>query len=117
VPAVWHVCAHGRTPSGGRWLQPTRERGHIDDLKNPEYRKGRWRRPREGKPEPVRRPGLTEAKHRAQFADQAARAAFGRFYWNDELGRRMELELEKSRRFKREAEERARRRRRNGARD
>jgi len=90
---------------------------HIDDLKNPEYRKGRWRRPREDKPESVRRPALTEAKRRAQFAGEAARVAFGRFYWNDELGRYMKRELEKSRRLKREAEERARRRRRDGARN
>jgi hypothetical protein len=90
---------------------------HIDDLKNPEYRKGRWQPAREDKPEPVCRPALTEKKRRAQFAVQAARAVFGRFYWNDELRRRVEGELEKFRRFKREADGRARRRRRNGARD
>jgi hypothetical protein len=90
---------------------------HIDDLKNPEYRKGRCRPAREDRPDPVRRPALTEDMRRARFAAEAARAAFGRFYWDDELGRRMERELQKSRRFKREAEERARRRRRNGSRD
>lgn len=88
---------------------------HIDDLSNPEYRKGRRQPAREDKPAPVRRPALTGELRRAQFAAQAVRAAFGRFYWNDELGRRMERELEKSRRFKREADERARRRRRRGA--
>ncbi len=79
---------------------------HIDDLKNPEYRKGRR--------QPVGRPGLPAEERRARFAIQAARAEFGRFYWNDELRRRVERELEKSRRLKREAE-RARRRKRNSA--
>jgi hypothetical protein len=88
---------------------------HIDDLSNPEYRKGRRQPAREDRPAPIRRPALTEERRRAQFAAEAARAAFGRFYWNDELRRRMERELEKSRQFKREADERARRRRRNGA--
>jgi hypothetical protein len=87
---------------------------HIDDLKNPEYRKGRRQ------PAPVRKPGRlrpvpTEDERRAKFATQAARAEFGRFYWNHELGRRMVRELEKSRRLKREAAEQARRRKRNGA--
>jgi hypothetical protein len=88
---------------------------HIDDLKNPEYRKGRRKPVQEGKSEPQRRAVLTDQDRRAQFATQAARAEFGRFYWNHELGRRMERELEKSRRLKREAAERARQRKRNGA--
>jgi hypothetical protein len=45
---------------------------------------------------------------------QTARAEFGRFYWNDELSRRMEQELKKSSRLKKEAAQ-ARRRKRNGA--
>jgi hypothetical protein len=88
---------------------------HIDDLKNPEYRKGRRKPAQEGKPEPFRRPVLSEEERRARFALQTARAEFGRFYWNDDLGRRMERELKKSRRLKREAELVARRRKRNGA--
>ena len=87
---------------------------HIDDLKNPQYRKGRRGPAQESKREPVRRPAPTEDERRARFAVQTARAEFGRFYWNDELGRRMERELEKSRRLKKEAEQ-ARRRKRNGA--
>ncbi len=75
---------------------------HIDDLKNPEYRKGRCRPARERKSEPLRRAALTEQDRRAQFATQTARAEFGRFYWNHELGRRMGLELQKSRRLKQE---------------
>jgi hypothetical protein len=88
---------------------------HIDDLKNPEYRKGRRSPPRPSKPEPVRRPEPAEDERRAQFAIQAARAEFGRFYWNHELSRQMERELKKSRELKREAAEKARRRRQNGA--
>jgi hypothetical protein len=88
---------------------------HIDDLKNPEYRKGRRRPAKVRKPEPLRRPVPTAAEQRARFATQAARAEFGRFYWNDELGRRMERDLEKSRRRKREAEQLTRRRKRNGS--
>ena len=65
-------------------------------------------------PEPPLRPSLTEEARRARVATQAARAEFGRFYWNSELGKRMERELEKSRRARREAAERARRRQRNG---
>ena len=49
-----------------------------------------------------------------RFATQTARAEFGRFYWNDELGRRMHRELEKARRQRREAAQRARERKRNG---
>ena len=86
---------------------------HIDDLKNPEYRKGRRSPAQFAKPEPVRRPDVTEAERRARFAIQTARAEFGRFYWNDKLCRRMERELEKSRRLRREAEK-ARRLKRNG---
>jgi hypothetical protein len=88
----------------------------IDDLKNPEYRKGRLKPPQERKPEPLRQPLLNEEAQRARFATQAARAEFGRFYWNDELGRRMERELQKTRRRRREAAERARERTRNGGR-
>ncbi len=88
---------------------------HIDDLKNPEYRKGRRKPAQERKAELLRRPVLADQDRRAQFAEQTARAEFGRFYWNDQLGRRMERELEKSRRLKREAAEQARRRKRNGA--
>jgi hypothetical protein len=87
---------------------------HIDDLKNPEYRKGRRSPAQDSKQEPARRSAPTEAERRARFGVQAARAEFGRFYWNDELGRRMERELEKSRRLKR-ASEQVRRRKRNGA--
>jgi hypothetical protein len=86
---------------------------HIDDLKNPEYRKGRCK-PAETKRERLRRPPPTDDKRRAQFAIQTARAEFGRFYWNDELGRRMVRELKESRALKRKAEV-ARRRQRNGA--
>jgi len=82
---------------------------HIDDLKNPEYRKGRRNPVRSGRGGPVRRPILNEDERRARFAEQAARAEFGRFYWSAQLGRRMERELQKSRRLKREAAEQARR--------
>jgi hypothetical protein len=87
---------------------------HPDDLKNPEYRKGRCRPNQEGKQLPVRRPPPTEASRRAQFANQSARAEFGRFYWNGELGRRMQHELKESRRLIRAAKQ-ARRRKLNGA--
>ena len=87
----------------------------IDDLKNPDYRKGRRKPAHEGKPEPQRRPVPTDEARRARFATQTARAEFGRFYWNDQLGRQMERELEETRRRKREAAALARRRRRNGA--
>jgi hypothetical protein len=113
VRSISHVRARGRSPSGGRWLMPTRENVDIDDLKNPDYRKGRRNPAQHGKREPVHQPAPTEDQRRARFAVQAARAEFGRFYWNDELRRRMERELEKSRRVKREAQ--ARRRNRNGA--
>ena len=86
---------------------------HIDDLKNPEYRKGRRQRPQERKAEPLRRPRRTEEAFRAQYAAKIARAEFGRFYWNDQLRRRMERELEASRRRQREAAELARVRKRN----
>jgi len=89
---------------------------HIDDLKNPQYRKGRRNAAPASKAAPVRQPAPTEAERRARFAVQAARAAFGRFYWNGELGRRMERELEETRRRHKEAEQ-ARHRKRNGARE
>jgi hypothetical protein len=108
-----HVCAHGRLPSGSRWLKPTREKVPIDDLNNPEYRIGRRSPAPSSKREPVRRPAPTQDERRARFAVETARAEFGRFYWNDELRRRMERELETSRRHKRQAEA-ALRRRRNG---
>jgi len=87
---------------------------HSDDLKNPEYRKGRCRPAATAKSEPVRRPPPSEDERRARFAAQTARAEFGRFYWSDELRRRMEQELKTTRRRKRQ-EELARRRRLNGA--
>lgn len=87
---------------------------HPDDLTNPEYRKGRYRPVQPNKRESVRRPPPTEDARRAQFAIQTARAEFGRFYWNEKLGRRMQRELIKSRWLRREAEL-ARRRRQNGA--
>jgi hypothetical protein len=87
---------------------------HPDDLKNPEYRKGRYRPHQAGKREPPRRLSPTEEARRAQFAVQTTRAEFGRFYWNGELGRRMQRELKHSRRLISEAKE-ARRRKLNGA--
>ena len=75
----------------------------IDDLKNPEFRKGRRNSVRQDKEKPVFRPAPTEHRRRAQFAAAAARAAFGRFYWNDALERRLERELEKSHRQQRQA--------------
>jgi hypothetical protein len=86
---------------------------HPDDLKNPEYRKGRYRPFQPDKRQPVGRPPPTEDARRARFAGQTARAQFGRFYWNGGLARRMERELKETRRRKREAEQ-ARRRRLNG---
>ena len=86
---------------------------HPDDLKNPEYREGRYRPRQPGKRDSVRRLPPTEEARRAQFANQTARAEFGRFYWNGELGRRMQRELKESRRLIREAKE-ARRRKLNG---
>ena len=86
----------------------------IDDLKNPEYRKGRHKPPQERKTDPVLRPVIAERERRARFAVQTARAEFGRFYWSDGLSRRMQVELKKSRRAKIEAAEQARRKR-NGA--
>ena len=47
-----------------------------------------------------------EAKRRARYASQVARSEFGRFYWNEELGRRMEAELRQSLSGKREAQSR-----------
>jgi hypothetical protein len=88
---------------------------HIDDLKNPEYRKGRRDPVQAGKSEPVRRPSLSEEGRRAKFAVQTARAEFGRFYWNDELGLRMKRELKKTRQRIGEAAHIVRIRQRNGA--
>jgi hypothetical protein len=87
---------------------------HPDDLKNPEYRKGRYRPHQPAKRQPVRRPPPTDKARRAQFAAQTARAEFGRFYWNGELGRRMQRELKESRRLIRQANA-TRRHRPNGA--
>jgi hypothetical protein len=87
---------------------------HSDDLKNPEYRKGRVRPPQTTKPEAPRRPAQRDDARRIHFATQTARAEFGRFYWNDDLGRRMRRELEKSRRHLREIAERTSKRKRNG---
>lgn len=87
---------------------------HPDDLKNPEYRKGRYKPVEAHSREPVRRPAITDEARRARFAAQAARAQFGRFYWSDELAERMRRELAKSRDIKRAAKE-AHRRKRNGA--
>ena len=89
---------------------------HVDDLKNPEYRKGRWRPPSQPKPEPLRPPPPGEDMRRAKFAAQTARAEFGRFYWSDDLGKRMDRELKASRRRRRDEAERAKARKRNGAR-
>jgi hypothetical protein len=77
---------------------------HIDDLKNPEYRKGRWRAAQKDRTKAPKPPVRAEEWRRVQFATAAARAEFGRFYWNDGLRRRMERELENSRRLLREAE-------------
>lgn len=87
---------------------------HPDDLKNPDYRKGRYKPVPPLNREPVRRPPMTEETRRAQFATQTARAEFGRFYWSDELAERMKRELAKSRQIKRAAKE-AHRRKRDGA--
>jgi hypothetical protein len=107
-------CVCGRLPSGSRYFEPTREKVHPDDLKNPDYRKGRYRPFQPGERRSVRRPPPTDYARRAQFAAQTARAEFGRFYWNGEMGRRMAHELKVSRRQKREAEK-ARRRKPNGS--
>jgi hypothetical protein len=48
------------------------------------------------------RPPENEAKRRERFASQVARAEFGRFYWSDALGRRMQEEMERSHRLKQE---------------
>lgn len=87
---------------------------HPDDLKNPEYRQGRYKPFRPPNREPVHRQPITGEARRAQFATQTARAEFGRFYWSDELAVPMKRELAKSREIKRAAKE-ARRRKRNGA--
>jgi hypothetical protein len=108
-----HVWPRGRPPTGGRWLEPTREKVHIDDLKNPEYRKGRRQRPQERKAEPLRRPSLTDEALRARYAAKIARAEFGRFYWNDQLRHSVQRELYASRRRQREAAELATVRKRN----
>jgi hypothetical protein len=109
-----HACAHGRLPSGSRRPELTRGNVLIDDLKNPEYRKGRRKRGKKIQDEPLQWPQRTNEERRARFAIRAARMEFGRYYWSDELRRRLQRELEKSLRTKREAE-RTRRRRCNGA--
>jgi hypothetical protein len=86
---------------------------HPDDLKNPEYRKGRYKPAPPPDREPVRRPPIAEAARRAQFATQTARVEFGRFYWSDTLAERLQQELAEALRRKRAAAE-ARRRKRNG---
>ena len=88
---------------------------HIDDLKNPEYRKGRRHPVAPGKAERVHRPPLSDEGRRAKFAEQTARAEFGRFYWNGKLGERMKRELKVSRKRIGEAAHLHRLRRRNGA--
>jgi hypothetical protein len=88
---------------------------HIDDLKNPEYRKGRRHPVTPGKSEPTRRPPLSEQGRRAKFAVQTARAEFGRFYWNGDLSQRMHRELKDSRKRIGEAAHLLRLRQRNGA--
>jgi hypothetical protein len=87
---------------------------NIDDLKNPEYRKGRRNPVQPSKTKWIERPIRTEEERRIEFAAQLARSEFGRFYWSERLGRRMQRELEKSRQLKREAAAQARRKR-NGA--
>ncbi len=82
---------------------------HPDDLKNPEYRKGRHCPVEVMTRQPVRRRPPKDIERRAQFAIQAARAEFGRFYWNGELDRRMERELAMSRLLKRKTEQARRR--------
>jgi hypothetical protein len=88
---------------------------HIDDLKNPEYRKGRRHPVTPEKSERIHRPPLSEQGRRAKFAVQTARAEFGRFYWNDDLGRRMKRELKQTRQRIGEAAHLLRVRQRNGA--
>jgi hypothetical protein len=104
-----HACAHGRLPSGSRRPEPTRGNVLIDDLKNPEYRKGRCKPVKQSQDEPLQWPQWTNEGRSARFAIRAARAEFGRYYWSDELRCRLQRELEKSLRTKREAE-RSRRR-------
>jgi hypothetical protein len=87
---------------------------HIDDLKNPDYRKGRRDPVTPAKSEKLRRPPPTEEARRAKFAVQTARAEFGRFYWNDDLGKRMKRELKISRRRIGDAAHLLRLRQRNG---
>jgi hypothetical protein len=107
------VCACGRLSTGSRQIEPKREKVHPDDLKNPEYRKGRYKPlPSPGRA-PIHRPPVTEEARRAQFAMQTARVEFGRFYWSDKLAERMKQELANTRRRNSEDKE-ARRRRRNG---
>jgi hypothetical protein len=53
-------------------------------------------------PASVRPQGLTEAARRADYAKALARAAFGRFFWGDQLGRRMAEEMNRSQRLKKE---------------
>jgi hypothetical protein len=87
---------------------------NIDDLNNPNYRKGRHQ-PAQGQARaPLRPRQSTEAERRARFAEQTARAEFGRFYWNGELSRRMQRELAQAIRCRRKAAAQARSRKRDG---
>jgi hypothetical protein len=60
------------------------------------------------KPALVRRQEPTEAGRRAHYAKALARAAFGRFFWDDQLARRMEKEMDRSHRLKKERSARRR---------
>jgi hypothetical protein len=43
-----------------------------------------------------------EAARRAKFAKALARDAFGRFFWDEELGRRLDAEIGQSQKSKKE---------------
>ena len=88
----------------------------IDDLTNPEYRKGRRDQRRRNGSEALRPSPLTDMARRARFAAQTARAEFGRFYWNGDLARQLQRNLEESLRRKLEQAAEARRRERNSRR-
>jgi hypothetical protein len=72
-------------------------------------------------PQAAPRPPEDDARRRARYASQVARAELGRFYWSDALGRRMREEMDRSHRSKQEeqsrrlARERTHRRRHDGA--
>jgi len=51
---------------------------------------------------PVSRQELTEAERRGHYAKALARAAFGRFFWDDQLARQMKNEMVRSPRLKKE---------------